>query len=167
MYGSINIGVDSISAFSSSGSMQTDNTFFTLTGLCQSWHRGQFLPVPLSCSWPSGPFADIIVSSCVYFALSLNRTKGYLPLPIFKGFPFPFGFVVLQTTSSLTQLPNYVNSLWHPKGDLCPVLDTLVPLSHTCSHLKLCHQTVVTSWHQLLSSIRTFPSLLDRTIIYN
>lgn len=166
-YGSVNIGVNSIATSSSSGNMQIYNTFFALTGLCQSWCRGQFLPVPLSCPWPSGPFEDLIVSSWVYFALSLNRTKEYLPSPIFKGFPFPFGFVVQQTTSSLTQLPNYLNSLWHPKGDLHPVLASLVPLSHTCSHLKQCHQAVVNSWHQLLSSIQTFPSLLDRTMIYN
>lgn len=156
-----------MAALLSSGNMQIDNTFFALAGLCQSWRRGQFLPVPLSCPWPSGPFADLIMSSWVYFALSLNRTKEYLLSPIFKGFTFPFGFVVQQTTSSLTQLPNYLNSLWHPNGDLRPVLDSLVPLSHTCSHLKHCHQAVVNSWDQLLSSSQTFYSLLDRAMIYN
>lgn len=156
-----------MAAFSSSGNIQIDSTFFALTGLCQSWCRGQFLPVPLSCPWPSGLCADLIVSSWVYFALSLNRTKEYLPSPIFKGFPFPFGFVVQQTTSSLTQLPNYLNSLWHLKGDLHPVLDSLVPFSHTCSHLKWCHQAVVNSWQQLLCSIQIFYSSLDRAMIYN
>lgn len=165
--GSVNIGVDGLLAFSSSGNMQTESTFLALAALCQSWHRGQFLPVPLSCPRPSGLCADLIVSSWVYFALSLNRTKEYLPSPIFKGFPFPFGFVVQQTTSSLTQLPNYLNSPWHLKGDLPPVLDPLVPFSHTCSHLKWCHQAVVNSWQQLLSSIQIFYSLLDRAMIYN
>lgn len=39
-YGSVN---------NCSGNMQIDNTFSALTGLCQSWRGGQFLPVPLSC----------------------------------------------------------------------------------------------------------------------
>lgn len=35
-----------MAALPSSENMQIDNTFFALTGLCQSWCRGQFLPVP-------------------------------------------------------------------------------------------------------------------------
>lgn len=69
-------------------------------------------------------------------------TKEYLPSPPFKGIPFPFGLVVQQTTSFSTQRPNYLNSLWHPKGDLHPVRAPLGPLSHTCRHLKQCHQAL-------------------------
>lgn len=75
-------------ASSSPENMQIDNTFFALPGLCQSWWGGQFLPVTLSPSWPSGPFAELIVPSWVSFALYPNRTKEYLPSPTFKGFNF-------------------------------------------------------------------------------
>lgn len=59
----------------SSGNIQIDNTLFALSGLCQSCQGCQLIPIPLSCSWPFGPFAGLIVCSWVDSALSLPHTQ--------------------------------------------------------------------------------------------
>lgn len=139
--------------FSPSGNMQIDNTFVAHWFVSELAYRSvftcpSFLPLTLRTFHRLN-----CVQLGVLCPFPQYRTKEYLPSAIFKGFSFPFGFVIQQTTSSLTQLPNCLNSLWHPNGDLCPVPAPLVPLSHTCSHLKWCHQAVVNSWHQLLDGI--------------